>query len=94
MIMLETLFLAAVATPIGMLLSYWTIEYFGQHGLTFLSVAKGLEHFGMSATIYTKLDKSYYVGITVLTLTTALLAAIYPAVKALSNNPIEAIREI
>jgi ABC-type lipoprotein release transport system permease subunit len=94
MIMLETLFLAAVATPIGMLLSYWTIEYFGRHGMTFLSVAKGLEHYGMSATIYTKLDKSFYMGITILTLTTALLAAIYPAVKALSNNPIEAIREI
>jgi len=94
MIMLETLFLAAVATPIGMLLSYWTITYFGQHGITFLSVAKGLEHFGMSATIFTKLDKSFYVGITLLTLTTALLAAIYPAVKALSNNPIKAIREI
>ncbi len=94
MIMLETLFLALIATPVGMYLSYVSIAYFGRHGLTFLDVAKGLEHFGMSATVYTKLPASYYWVITAMTLMTVLLAAVYPAKKSLSNKPIDAIREI
>ena len=94
MIMLETLFLALIATPIGMYLSYASIAHFGEHGLKFLSVAKGLEHFGMSSTIYTKLPASYYWVITAMTLLTALFAAVFPAKKALSTNPIEAIRDI
>lgn len=94
MIMLETLFLALIATPIGMYLSYASIAHFGEHGLKFLGVAKGLEHFGMSSTIYTKLPASYYWVITAMTLLTALFAAVFPAKKALSTNPIEAIRDI
>ena len=94
MIMLETLFLALIATPMGMYLSYVSIAYFGRHGLKFMEVAKGLEHFGMSATIYTKLPASYYWVITGMVLLSALLAAVFPAKKALSTNPIEAIRDI
>ncbi len=94
MIMLETLFLALIATPVGMYLSYISIAYFGHYGLVFPAVAEGLEHFGMSATIYTKLPVTYYFVITTMTLLTALFAAVFPAKKALSTNPIEAIRDI
>ncbi len=94
MIMLETLLLAIIATPIGMLLSYLSINYFAQHGLHFLAVSKGLEHFGMSAVIYTSLPASYYWGITALTIFTTLIAAVFPARKALASRPVEAIREV
>jgi len=94
MIMIETVLLAIIATPIGMLLSYSSITYFGQHGLHFLSVAKGLEHFGMSAVIHTNLDVSYYLGITALTIFTTLIAAIFPARKALASKPVDVIKEV
>jgi ABC-type lipoprotein release transport system permease subunit len=83
-----------VATPIGMLLAYLSISYFGNHGLQFLTVAKGLEYFGMNSIIYTKLPFSYYIGITLLTIITTIIAAIIPARRALKYKPVEAIREV
>ena len=40
MIILETLFLAFIAALLGVLLSIWTIEYFGRHGINLSAVAK------------------------------------------------------
>ena len=94
MIVAETIFLAVIATPIGMFISYQSIEYFGRHGLHFLSVSKGLEYFGMGSSIYTQLDMEYYIVITIMTLITTFIAALFPAKKALNTEPIKAIREV
>ncbi len=94
MIMTETLLIALIAAPLGLLISYATIHYFEQHGLHFLSVAQGMEYFGVGATIYTKLEPEYYWVILLMTLFTAFLSAVFPARKALNTKPIEAIREI
>lgn len=94
MIILETLFLAIVAAPIGILLSFWAIEYFGVHGIDLSAVAQGLESWGMGAKVFTKLPVSLYLDITVMTLLVALIAAIIPARKALKLNPAEAIKSM
>lgn len=94
MIMIETLFIALIAAPLGLLISYFTIEYFGIRGMNFLSVADGMEYFGVGATIYTKLEPIYYWVIMLMTLATAFLSAVFPARKALNTQPIEAIREV
>ncbi len=94
MIMLETLFLALVAAPLGVLLSLWGIEYFGIHGIDLSSVGKGLESFGMASRVYTKLPAVLYVNITLMTLVVALIAAVVPARRALKMNPAEAVKAI
>ncbi len=94
MIILETIFLACIATPIGILLSYWTIQYYGNYGIDLSIVAKGLESLGMGSRIFTKLPLSMYINITLMTLVVALLSAIIPARKALKLKPAEAVKAI
>ena len=92
MIIVETLFLALIATPLGILLSVWTIEYFGVHGINLSAVAKGLESLGMGARVFTQLPFSMYFDITLMTLIVALISAIIPARRALKLNPAEAVK--
>ncbi len=94
MIILETLFLAFIAASLGVLLSIWTIEYFGRNGINLSAVAKGLESLGMGARVFTKLPFAMYVDITLMTLSVALIAAIIPARRALKLNPAEAVKAI
>lgn len=94
MIILETLFLAFIAALLGVLLSIWTIEYFGRNGINLSAVAKGLESLGMGARVFTKLPFAMYVDITLMTLSVALIAAIIPARRALKLNPAEAVKAI
>jgi ABC-type lipoprotein release transport system permease subunit len=94
MIILETLFLAFIAALLGVLLSIWTIEYFGRHGINLSAVAKGLESLGMGARVFTKLPFAMYVDITLMTLSVALIAAVIPARRALKLNPAEAVKAI
>ena len=94
MIILETLFLAFIAALLGVLLSIWTIEYFGRNGINLSAVAKGLESLGMGARVFTKLPFAMYVDITLMTLSVALIAAVIPARRALKLNPAEAVKAI
>lgn len=92
MIITETLFLAIIATPIGILLSYWSITYYGTYGLDFASVAKGLESLGVGSKIFTKLPIYLYINITLMTLLITIISAIIPACRALKLNPAEAVK--
>ena len=92
MIIMETLFLALIATPIGMLLSLWTITHFEKYGIDLSSVATGLESLGIGSRIYTHLPKQLYFTITLMTLVVALISAIIPARRALKLNPAEAVK--
>ncbi len=94
MIVLETLFLAMIATPIGMLLSKFSIDYFEKHGIDLSSVAQGLESFGIGSRIYTYLPNNLYFKITLFTLIVTLIASIFPARRALKLNPVEALRSL
>jgi len=92
MILLETLFLTLIATPVGMLLSFWSINYYGKKGIDLSSVAQGLESLGIGSRIYTELSTDLYITITLMTLFVALVSAIIPARRALKLNPAEAVK--
>jgi len=94
MIVLETLFLAMIATPIGMLLAKFSIDYFEEHGIDLSSVSQGLESFGIGSKIYTYLPNDLYFKITLFTLIITLIASIFPARRALKLNPVEALRSL
>ena len=94
MIMFETVFLSAVATPIGIGTAYAFITYFGNVGIDLSAVAEGLESLGVGAVIYTTLESSLYITMTSMTILATFLASIYPAIKALSLNPAEAVRSL
>ena len=94
MIMLETLYLTLLGCPIGLLLGWLSINFLGKHGINISMFSEGLASYGFSSIIYPSLDQEKYVIVAVMCFITAILAAVYPAYKALQLNPSEAIRKI
>ena len=94
MIMFETLFISLVSVPIGIVLSYLMISYFGEIGIDLSIVGKGLESFGIKTRLYTNLPFDYYYIVTILTLFVTFLSSLFPARRALKLDPAEAVRSI
>ena len=94
MIMLETIYLTLIGTPIGLLIGWLTVTTLGKTGINLSMFSEGLASYGFSSIIYPALDQDKYVIIITMCLVTAILSAIYPAYKALQLNPSEAIRKI
>ena len=94
MILLETIYLALIGGPFGVFIAWLSIQYLGNVGIDLSIVSKGLEAYGFDTIIYPDLDYQSYFKIAGMAVGTSILAAIYPARKALSLNPSEAIRKI
>ena len=94
MIVLETVFLAITGGLVGMILSYASIEILYRTGINLSIVSKGLAAFGSSEILRPILPWQAYPMIGAFVIVTAIIAAIYPAIKAIKLNPVEAIRTI
>ena len=94
MIMIETIYLSFIGGPIGVLLAWLTIRYYGTYGINLSVVGKGLASFGFSSIVYPTLQTGQYLNILYMVVITAILAAIYPSIKALKLKPADAIRKI
>jgi len=93
MIMLETVFLGLTGSVIGMILCYLLIWVTGTTGVDLSALYKeGLEAFGFSAMVYPTIGWESFFQIMFMVILTGILAAIYPARKALKLNPAEALR--
>ncbi len=91
MIVLETILLGLVATPIGLLLGYGTIEYVRENGIDMSAYSKGMASYGLSQVIYFDVEPGVYTQMAAGVFLTAILAAIYPAFKAIRLRPVEAL---
>ena len=94
MILFETVFIAFVATPLGMLFSYLSITYFGKNGIDLSAVSAGLESWGAGSRVFTHLPLNFYWSITLMTLIVAFISALIPARRALKLKPAEAVKVI
>ncbi len=93
MIMFETVYLAMVGGFVGMIFSALTVWRTGQSGIDLTAfVGEGMEAMGYSAYVFPEISIDYYFGTGIMIILTALIAAIYPARKALKLNPADAIR--
>lgn len=94
MILFETTYITMIGTLMGMIFGALTIGLFKQTGIDFSSVGgDSLNAFGFDTVVYPSVDASYFILITILSAITAILTAIYPALKALRLNPAEAVRK-
>ena len=94
MIVLETLLLCLVAAPIGLLLGWGTIKYLGVRGLDLSAYSESIAAYGMSEMVYFSVDPIVYTQVPMAVALTALIAAVYPAFKAIRLRPVEAIRKL
>lgn len=93
MIMWETVFLSVTGGIFGMLVSTAFIAYYQKYGLDLSAVAEGMNAYGYNSIIYPEAPISFYFEVAVMIVITAVLASIYPALKALKLHPAEAVRE-
>ena len=94
MIMLESVILTLTGAAGGLLLAWLTLEYLGEKGIDMTSMGgDSMAEFGYDAVVYPIAYSNDYLTTITLVVITALLAAIYPAFKALSLNPGEVVRE-
>lgn len=94
MIVLETIYLSFIGGPLGIVLGYSTIMYFNHKGIDLSVVGEGMESLGYDVIVYPLLDNEFYFNIAIMVIVTAILASIYPAVKAIKLNPAEAVRAL
>lgn len=91
MIVLETILLGVVATPIGLLLGYLTISYVRENGINMSAYSEGMASYGLSQVIYFDVEPGVYTQMAIGVFLTAVLAAIYPALKAIRLKPVDAL---
>ncbi|MFI5188509.1 MAG: ABC transporter permease, partial [Chitinophagales bacterium] len=94
MIVLESVMLTCVGIPGGILLTIGTVDFFSNHGIDLSAFSKALSQFGFSNIVYPELQSSMFLPVILMTALTAILSAIYPAVKALQFKPAVAIHKI
>jgi putative ABC transport system permease protein len=94
MIVLETVLLGLVGAPMGIFLGALTIAFLGRHGIDFEMFSTTMKQYGMPRVIYLEVASAVYWQAAIAVALTAVLAALYPAFKAIQLRPMEAIRKI
>ena len=92
MIMLESVFLSVTGGIAGMIISYLVVKLTANTGINLSQYAEGFAALGYSADIYPQITAGFFGIVTVLIIVTGIISSIYPALKALKLNPVEAIR--
>ena len=94
MIMLESVILTLTGASVGLIVAYFTLEYLGEKGIDMTEMGgESMAEFGYDAVVYPIAYSDDYITTIILVVVTALLAAIYPAIKALKLNPGEVVKE-
>lgn len=92
---LESMFLAAVGILIGLIISIPIVLYFQAHPIPLEGgMAEALLEFNMEPVITWKLRASNPIGSSLTMLGVAILAALYPAIKASRGQPIDVVQNV
>jgi len=94
MVVLESIMLTCVGIPAGILLTIGVVNYLAKYGIDMSAFSTALMQYGFSNMVYPELQTSMFLPVTLMTALTAILSAIYPAIKALQFKPAVAIHKI
>ncbi len=91
MIIVETVFLSVTGSAAGTVLGAVTVAIFARVGINLASVSEGLSAYSISTMLYPVLHESVYPLLAFMVMLAAVVAAIYPALKAIRLNPSSAL---
>ncbi|HEY3371975.1 MAG TPA: FtsX-like permease family protein [Prolixibacteraceae bacterium] len=92
MILLETVMLSLFGGICGIMLGWILNLYFGVRGIDLGAWSTAYKSMGFDTLVYTKLSLSISLEIAAMVMVTGIIAAIYPAMKALKLKPADAVR--
>ncbi|MBT8221241.1 MAG: ABC transporter permease [Bacteroidia bacterium] len=94
MIVIETILLALIGAPIGIFIGWLSVRGFSETGINLSSFSEGLRAYGISELIYPELSTMLVGYLAIGIGITAILASVYPAMKAIRLDPVSAIRKL
>ena len=94
MISLETIFLSLIALPFGLLTSYMIVDYYSVVGIDLSVVEAGLENFGVGTRLYFKVPNEEYFNVSLMVFVISIFSSVFPSIRALKINPVEATKTI
>lgn len=93
LVLLETIFLTLAGTPVGALAGLLAANYYSKHGLDLSGMGREMmSSFGYSTVIYPEFPTDKFFGVMLIVFATAIISCVFPAIKALKLQPVEALR--
>jgi ABC-type lipoprotein release transport system permease subunit len=92
MIILESFFLSFTGGIIGVLFGWGITSYFHSVGIDLSIVSDGLSAYGIPTMLYPYIRSSVYGSLSIMMIAASIIAALYPAIKAVRLKPVESIR--
>ncbi len=92
MIVLESIMLSLTGGIVGIFIGALFSKWRSIVPIDLSMWAQGYEQLGYDAYVYLSLDPIMLVNVTILVIITGVIAALYPAYKALKNDPADALR--
>jgi len=93
MIMFESIILTITGAAMGMVLATLSINYFSDTGINLEMFAEGAAQLGWDHIIYPVLTPMEYFTILIVVVLITLVASMYPALKGIRINPLEAAKD-
>jgi ABC-type lipoprotein release transport system permease subunit len=92
MIVLETIFLSLTGGVLGVILGTLVSKHFETHKIDLSIWGDAYSDLGYDPFVYTNLEIPLLINVTIMVILTGILASLYPAYKALKNDPADALR--
>ena len=94
LILSETVFLTLAGTPIGIGIGWLATTYFTKHGLDLSGMGKEMmSSFGFGTMVYPEFPADKLGGVLMIVIATAIISCLFPAIKALKLQPVDALRQ-
>lgn len=92
MVVLESVLLSLVGGVVGIVIGALFAKWKSTSPIDLSMWAQGYEQLGYDSYVYLSLEPIMLLNITILVIITGVIAALYPAYKALKNDPADALR--